>query len=1106
MTFSIPVYRFKAEVLVAGGAGYGYLGRVATMINGLIRWSLANRLAVVVLSAMLVIVGVFVTTTVPVDVFPDLTAPTVSILVEGHGMAPEEMETLVTFPIETAVNGAASVRRVRSATAVGIAVVWVEFEWGTDIYRARQTVNERLATVSGKLPPQVEPPLLAPISSIMGEIMFISLISDKHGPLQLRTVATTDLRRRLLSIPGVSQVTPIGGDEKQYQVVLSPQRLRAYGLNMRQVADSLRGANENVSAGFLVQGGEESILQGIGRIQTTRDIADTVVALRGDRPVKVSDLGVVRIGAAIKRGTGSASRRGPDWEPITEPAVILAIQKQPGTNTLTLTEQLDAALDEMQASLPDGMYINKNLFRQADFIQISIHNTIEALRDGGIMVILVVVVFLASMRSSIITLLAIPISLIVTVLALKAFGSSINTMTLGGMAIAIGALVDDAIIDVENIVRRLRENAALPSEKRRTPVEIVFKASVEVRASIVFATLIILLVFVPLFFLSGVEGRLLQPLGIAFMVSLAASLLVALTVTPALSYYLLPTSSAVTRADEPWLVRFLKRIYDKPLRWAMRHPWLVAVPTALLLALAIFVGASQGRSFLPEFNEGALVVGIVTLPGTSLEESDRLANIIQTTLMEHPEIVAIGRRTGRAEQDEHVQGVEASEIDLTLDMSAPERLGLERRSKAELLKALRSSLAVVPGVQTTFGQPIGHRVDHMLSGTRANIAIKVFGSDLKKLRSLAKQIETTIEPIPGVVDLSTEQQTDIPTVRVEFDRTALARFGLTTDDAASALEAAFKGVEVTQILEGRKTYDLVVRVGGGDGDEAVSWLKASSRDVREVLVDTPGGTKIPLKSVARISEERGPNLVMRENAHRRIIVQCNVADRDLGGVVDDIRQAVAEKVELPQGYYVKYGGQFESAEQTRRRLAILGLVVVLGIGFLLHVVFRSVRDAALIMLNLPLALIGGVVGVYLSGGVLSVASLIGFISVFGIAARNGIMMVSHIRHLQRFEGVTDFAEAVRRGALERLAPILMTAMGSGLALIPLVVGGDQPGKEILRPMAMVILFGLLSSTFLNMIVVPALFVRFALPVEAESPVEIEGDIQRIGHALPAVPI
>ncbi|MEE9293683.1 MAG: efflux RND transporter permease subunit [Phycisphaerae bacterium] len=1080
------------------------------MINALIRWSLANRLAVVLLSAMLVVVGAFVITTVPVDVFPDLTAPTVSILVEGHGMAPEEMETLVTFPIETAVNGAANVRRVRSATAVGLAVVWVEFEWGTDIYRARQTVTERLATVSGKLPQQVETPVLAPVSSIMGEILFISLTSDRHGPLELRTIATTDLRRRLLSVPGVSQVTPIGGDEKQYQVVLSPPRLRAYGLNMRQVVESLRSANENVSAGFLVQGGQESILQGIGRIQTTRDIADTVVALRGGTPVRVSDLGVVQIGAAIKRGTGAASRRGPNWEPITEPAVIIAIQKQPGTNTLTLTEQIDAALEEMQASLPDGMYINKNLFRQADFIQISIHNTVEALRDGGIMVIFVVIAFLASMRSSVITLLAIPISLLVTVLVLKGFGSSINTMTLGGMAIAIGALVDDAIIDVENIVRRLRENQALPSQKQQPAIEIVFKASVEVRASIVFATLIILLVFLPLFFLSGVEGRLLQPLGIAFMVSLAASLLVALTVTPALSYYLLPTSSTVTRPDEPWVVRLLKRIYDKPLRWAMGHPWLVALPTALLLGLAVVGGASLGRSFLPEFNEGALVVGIVTLPGTSLEESDRLANIVQTTLMQHPEIVAIGRRTGRAEEDEHVQGVEASEIDLTLDMDAPVRLGLERRSKAELLEALRNSLAAIPGVQTIFGQPIGHRVDHMLSGTRANIAVKIFGSDLKKLRSVAKQIENTIRPIPGVVDLSTEQQTDIPTVRVEFDRAALARFGLTTDDAASALEAAFKGVAVTQILEGRKTFDLVVRVGGGKAalrrDETVSWMKASSREVREVLVDTPGGTKIPLKAVARISEERGPNLIMRENAQRRIIVQCNVAERDLGGVVDDIRLAVAEKIELPQGYYVEYGGQFESAEQTRRRLAVLGLVVVFGIGFLLHVVFRSVRDAALIMLNLPLALIGGVVGVYLSGGVLSVASLIGFIGAFGIAARNGIMMVSHIRHLQRFEGVTDFAEAVRRGAMERLAPILMTALCAGLALIPLALGGDQPGKEILSPMAMVILFGLLSSTFLNMIVVPALFVRLALPVEAESPVEIENDVERIGHALPAAPI
>ena len=1103
------------------------------MINALIRWSLSNRLAVLILSGLLLLVGGYVTTTVPVDVFPDLTAPTVTILVEGRGMAPEEMETLVTFPIETAVNGAANVRRVRSATAVGIAVVWVEFEWGTDIYRARQTVTERLAAVSGKLPEHVDPPVLAPISSIMGEILFVSLTSDHHSLLDLRTLAMTDVRRRLLSVVGVSQVTPIGGDQKQYQVILSPQRLRAYGISTDEVAEALRFTNENVSAGFLVQGGQESVIQGIGRIREVNDISNTVVAIRRDTPIKVSDLGVAAIGAAIQRGTGSASRRGPNWEPITGPGVIIAIQKQPGANTLALTRELDVVLDEIQATLPDGMLINKNLFRQANFIETSVENTIEALRDGGVMVILVVLAFLASLRSSVITLLAIPISLVTAVLTLRALGFSINTMTLGGMAIAIGALVDDAIIDVENVVRRLRENAGRPEAQRRSAMEVVYRASVEVRASIVFATLIILLVFVPLFFLSGVEGRLLQPLGLAFVVSLGASLIVALTLTPALSFYLLPTSRAVRRMKEPQLVHCLKAWYARPLAWALTHPWLVISPTAVLLIASGIGAALSGRSFLPEFNEGALVVGLVTLPGTSLEESDALARIVERTLMQHPEIVAIGRRTGRAEEDEHVQGVEASEIDLTLDMEAPARLGLPTRSRAELLEALRRDLSIVPGVQATFGQPIGHRIDHMLSGTRANIAVKVFGKDLRKLRELAKQVESVMREIPGVVDLSAEQQTEIPILRIDFDRSAISRFGLKIADVAAAVETAFRGTVVTQILEGNYAFDLALRVGTNDANR--SWTpvapcrgaadrgsvqhqrshrprrrqqppRSGPQEVGEVLVDTPGGVKIPLKVLARISEEYGPNLVMRENGQRRIVVQCNVAGRDLGGVVNDIRRVVGERVILPSGYYVEYGGQFESAEQTRQRLGVLGLIVILGIGFLLHVVFRSVRDAVLIMVNLPLALIGGVAGVYLSDGILSVASLIGFISVFGIAARNGIMMVSHIRHLQRFEGVSEFREAVRRGALERLAPILMTALAAGLALIPLAIGHDQPGREILSPMAVVILFGLLSATFLNIIVVPALFLQFGRSVEAEQAVSVEPELARVAHALPAAPI
>ncbi|KAA3611848.1 MAG: AcrB/AcrD/AcrF family protein [Planctomycetota bacterium] len=1046
------------------------------MINGLILWALRNRLAVLLVAALFLAMGAYSALRMPVDVFPDLTAPTVTVIVEGHGMAPQEMETLVTFPVETAVNGAANVRRVRSATSVGIAVVWIEFEWGTDIYRARQTVTERLATVSGTLPEQVESPVLAPVSSIMGEILFISLSSEVHDALELRTAAKSQVRRRLLSVAGVSQVTPIGGDEKQYQIVLSNQRMKALQISLEEVAEALRRGNENVSAGFLIQGGGESVLRGIGRVRGTQDIADTVITSRRDRPITIGDVGVVRIGAAVKRGTGSTSTRGSEWEPVIQSGVILAIQKQPAANTLALTRELDLVIDEIQDSLPRGMHIHKELFRQSDFIEHSVRNTTEALVEGSLMVLLVVIVFLASLRASFITLLAIPMSLVTAVLTLRLSGASINTMTLGGMAIAIGALVDDAIIDVENIVRRLRQNRALPEGRReRNLLKIIFDASVEVRTSIVFATFIILLVFTPLFFLSGVEGRLLRPLGVAFCVSLAASLITALTLTPALAYYLLPGSKTVIRGAEPRVVSILKQVYEKPLAWAMKFPFFITAPAVVMLVLATVGMIRSGKNFLPEFNEGALVIGLVTLPGTSLQESDELARIVETTLMKHPEIKAIGRRTGRAEEDEHVQGVEASEIDLTLDMEAPERLGLPRRSKEELLAALRKDLAAIPGIQATIGQPIGHRIDHMLSGTRANVAVKIFGEELSELRELAHQIEELMREIPGVVDLSAEQQVEVPQVRVDFQRGALARYGLGVAEVAGALKAAFQGQVVGQVLEGRIAYDLAVRLEKERNDSLAS--------VGEVLVDTPAGFKVPLKTLARIYRDRGPNFIMRENVQRKIVVMCNVAGRDMQGVVHEVQQGIADKVEFPPGYFVEFGGQFENAEATNRRLIFLGILAVLGVGFLLHLMFRSIRDTLLIMVNLPFALIGGTVGVFFAGGVISVASIIGFISVFGIAARNGIMLVSHVRHLQMHEGVTEFAEAVRRGSMERLAPILMTALASGLALIPLALKAKEPGTEILSPMALVILFGLISATCLNMLVVPALMVRFGRPVQ-----------------------
>jgi CzcA family heavy metal efflux pump len=1050
------------------------------MVNALIRWSLAHRVPVLVLAGLLLVAGAFTAARMPVDVFPDLTAPTVTIVVEGHGMSPSEMETQVTFPIEAAVNGAPDVRRVRSGTGLGITVVWVEFEWGTDIFRARQTVAERLATVSDALPPQVDAPKLAPASSIMGEILFLSLTSPMHSPLELRRVATTQVRRRLLSIAGVSQVTPIGGDTRQYQVVLSPERLRAYDLSALEVAHALEETNENVSAGVLSDGPQETIVEGIGRVRTPEDIGATVVALRGELPVRVSDLGTVGIGAAFKRGIGSASRRGPDWEPVTEPAVILAVHKQPGVNTLELTRRLDAALDELQRGLPVGMLVNKDLFRQADFIENSVHNTTSALLEGALVVTLVVVAFLASGRASLITLLALPLSLLTAVLVLQALGGTINTMTLGGMAIAIGALVDDAIIDVENVVRRLRENARLPRERRRSATAVVYSASVEVRSSIVLATLIIVLVFTPLFLLSGVEGRLLQPLGVAFTVALCASLLTALTVTPVLCTLFLPGSRTVVGGGEPRLVAWLKRAYARPLDAALRHPTAVALPSLALLGLSVWAAARMGRNFLPEFNEGALVVGLVTVPGTSLAQSDELARLAEEALMRQPEIVAIGRRTGRAEEDEHVQGVEASEIDLTLDMRAPERLGLPTRSKAELLEALRADMAGIPGVQATFGQPIGHRIDHMLSGTRASIAIKVFGEDLARLRSLGSSVEDLMRGVPGVVDLSTEQQVLVPTLRVEFDREAIERHGLRVADAARALELATRGLVVGRVLEGLDAYDLLVRVGAAGA--------ASAESVAATLVDTPGGAKVPLSALAELADDRAPNFISRENVQRKIVVMCNVSGRDVRGVVEDVRRAIEARLDLPPGHHVEYGGQFESAEATTRLLAWLGVVLVLAIAGLLHVALRSARDALFVLLNLPLALIGGVLGVQLAGGTLSVASIIGFITVFGVAARNGIMLISHIRHLQRHEGVQDFERAVRQGALERLAPILMTALAAGLALLPLALRGDRPGNEILTPMAIVILCGLLSSTLLNMLVVPALFLRLgARTVAAPAP-------------------
>ena len=1024
------------------------------MFDRMIQWSLQRRLFVLFGAGILLVWGVVETVRMPVDVFPDLTAPTVTVMTNAHGMAPEEVETLVTFPIESAVNGASGVRRVRSSTAIGLSVVWVEFDWGTDIYRARQIVSERLQDVRGSLPEEVDPPSMAPVSSLMGEILFVAVTSETHSPMEVRTAADWLIRRRLLAVPGVSQVTTIGGEEKQFQVELRPERLSAYGIGTDEVVAALEATNVNTSAGFYIEGGQEFLIQGLGRALRAEDIGETLVTMRDGQPVLVRDVADVRIGGPpFKRGEGSYNG---------EPAVVVAIQKQPDANTLELTRQLDVVMADLQASLPDGMVLHTHVFRQSDFIEVAIDNVSTALRDGGILVVIIMLVFLMSLRATGITVFAIPLSLLAAVLVMKAIGATINTMTLGGMAIAVGALVDDAIIVNENVVRRMRQNAACPEDERRSIMTIIFEATKEIRGSIVFATFIIILVFLPLFFLSGVEGRLLRPLGLAYVVSLFASLIVALTVTPAMCAFLLPHSKTVRQGREPWVARKLKAWYQ-PLLSATMGRWRLVVAVALAGFLAAGFGFwRSGRAFLPDFNEGALTIGTVTLPGTSLEESDKLGRMIEQILLRQPEIHETARRTGRAELDEHALGVNAAEIDIGIKLGG--------RSKSEFLAALRAELSMVPGTNLTLGQPISHRIDHMLSGTRAAIAVKVFGDDLYELRRLAEEVRAVMEEVDGVVDLSVEQQAEIPFVTVRFDRGAIARHGLRIGDVSAAMEVAFRGRTVSRVLEGRAAFDLVVRYNAATLE--------SFDALRETLIATPSGGQVPLHALATIRKDRGPNRISRENAERKIVIMCNVAGRDLRGVVDDIRSGVGEAVELPNGYHVEYGGQFESAEKASRTLAILGLAVVVGIFLLLFIAFQSWRDSFLVMVNLPLALIGGVVGVYLSGGVVSVASIIGFITVFGIATRNGIMLIAHIHHLVEQEGVTDVALAVKRGAMERLIPILMTALASGLALVPLALAGGHPGSEIQTPMAIVILFGLLSSTALNMIVVPALYLRF----------------------------
>lgn len=1031
------------------------------MIDLLLRWSLRNRAVVLGAALVLLVWGGWTATRMPVDVFPDLTAPTVTVLTEGHGMAPQELELRVTFPIETAMNGAPGVRRVRSATGVGISIVYVEFEWGTDIFLSRQIVAEKLQLARDSLPADVGAPVLAPVSSIMGEILFVALTSDTHTPMEVRTAADFTLRRRLLAVPGVSQVVVTGGERRQFQVALDPGRLLEYEVTVDEVASALAETNLAVSAGFLVAGGQEYLVHGAGRVRTPDDVAETLVVMRDGEPVLVRHLGEVVVGAALKRGDGSYA---------AEPAVIVGIQKQPGTNTLALTERLERELDEIQGNLPAGMTIHRDIFRQADFIEVAVRNVAVALRDGIGLVLLVVVVFLASARASAITMLAIPLSLVTAVFVLSSFGATLNTMTLGGMAIAVGELVDDAVIDVENVVRRLRENARLPTAERRAGLLVVLDASREIRGSIVFATLVVVLVFSPLFVLSGVEGRLLRPLAIAYVVSLAASLAVAVTVTPALCSVLLVRAKAVTRAHEPVVTRWLKAAYAPLLARALVHWRALPLLSFALLVAAIVAVFAAGRSFLPEFREGTLTVAAVTLPGTSLAESDAMGRRIEEILLRHPEVVSVARRTGRAELDEHAQGVNAAELDVSLRDT--------ERGREAFLGELRRELSMLPGLDVTIGQPIGHRIDHMLSGTRASVAVKIFGDELHELRRLGTEVEEVMRDVPGVVDLAREQQADIPFIRVRFDRAAIARHGLHIGDVARVLEVASGYRVVSEVMEGQAVFELVVRFAPR--------LVQTMDDLGDTLVLTPAGSHVPLRTLADIRRDRGPNEIGREGVQRKLVVSCNVAGRDVGSVVEDIRREIDRRVAIPTGYRIAYGGQFESAADATRTLFAAGALAVLGMFALLSLAFDSARDAVLVMLNLPLALVGGVVGVWLGDGVLSVASLVGFITLFGIATRNGIMLVAHIRHLVRVERVVDPDEAVRRGATERLVPILMTALAAGLGLVPLALAGGEPGSEIQAPMALVILCGLASSTALNMFVVPALYRRFGAALRPHS--------------------
>ena len=1022
------------------------------MWNTIIRWSLDNRVAVLVLAGMLVAWGVMSARQMAVDVLPDINAPTVTILTEAHGMAPDEVESLVTLPLETAINGSPGLRRLRSSSGIGISVVWAEFDWDTDPMRARQVVAERLQTAAATLPADLDPPMMAPMSSIMGEVLFLGLLADEGvDPMTLRETAEWQVRRRLLGVSGVAQVMPIGGELKQVQVVLEPESMRTLGVGHQQVLAALEGVSSNAPGGFLVSGQTEYLVRGIGRAATIDELGEVLVATTASGPVRLRQVASVRPGAALARGTAAVDG---------EPAVVLAVQKQPEANTLALTARINEVLDSLEPALPEGVRLHREGYHQAWFIDIALSNVQRHIVESAILVVLLLTVFLMNWRTTLISLVALPLSLLAGLAVLHATGQTLNTMTLGGFAIAIGALVDDAIIDVENVYRRLRQRAGLPPDERPSVLDTVFAASVEIRSSIVYATAVIVLVFLPLFFLSGLEGRLMAPLGLAYVASLIASLLVAVTVTPVLCSLLLGDVPAPDARPDSWLVRHLKAAYTPLLDMALARPRRVMGAAAVGVLLAVVLLSSFGRSFLPRFNEGSYTISAATAPGTPLGTSDAMVHRLEERLLELGFVTSVVRRTGRAELDEHAQDVQYSEMEITVEAEHIERIEVER--------ALREACAV-PGLVVSVGQPLGHRIEHMLSGVKTSIAVKVFGDDLPTMRGIAAKVAGAMAGVDGIVDLAVEPQTDVPQVIVRPRYATLAELGLTPGALSEFVETAFLGHTVGQWWEQQRSWDLVVRYP--------ERFRSDPDALASTPIDADGTRFVPLEQVARVERTLGPNLINRENVQRRLVIMANVEDRDIRGVIGDVQAAVAGLGDLPDGYHVEYGGEFESEARASRTIVSLSVLAIFAMGGLLWMALGSGRDALLVLVNLPLALVGGALAVLGMGGVLTVATMVGFITLFGIATRNGILLVTHYRHLVEQEGAGAL-EAIRRGSMERLVPVLMTAVGTGLALVPIALALDEPGNEIQAPMALVILGGLVTSTALNMLVVPALYRLF----------------------------